>query len=211
MLTVSNQHVTTEKSLTIHVTNNSTSTIEFGEPFNIYKLENGSWAPFPGPRIWILPLYIVPPGGHFSQVVNITGAISGRYRATKWIRVNGTGKSMSADFIVQRPSINPGGGPEYGYALEPVSLSSEGRFIELYNHGGLAVTLPSEFHVYHKEGGRWVEVDGNPGSDPSATVAPGAVYREHLNVRVPTDSLRYMRWVYVEGYNKPVLFFFEFD
>ena len=215
LLTVSNQHVKNETSLTIYVTNNLKSEIQFGEPYEFFKLENGSWTRFPYFPIWIMPLYGLGPGGTHRQVANITGLISGRYRVTKEIEISGVKETAGAEFIVERPPIDPNGTPKYGYYLRIMGFSSKSIYskiptLDLYNQGGLSLTLPSEYHFYQRVNGEWVETAGDPGGGPSGVIAPGGKYIEYLNIDFPEDhSFRYIRPVYVEGYNKPVQFIFE--
>ena len=212
-LTVNIQYVTTEKSLTITVQNYHNSSIEFGARYDFFKLKNGEWKPFPTDPIWILPLYGISPGGNFHQVANITGFISGRYRVTKEIQIGNAKKISAAEFIVERPQINPNGKPEYGYALKLLSLSERSLYsvpeLTLYNQGGLTLTLPSEYHFYQRVNGEWVETAGNPGGGPSSVVAPGKNYVEYLDIDLKDHSFRYVRPVLVEGYNKPVQFVYE--
>lgn len=214
LLTVRVQHVKNETSLTIYVTNNLKSEIQFGEPYDFFKLENGSWTPFPYFPIWIMPLYGLQPGGTHRQVANITGFISGRYRVTKEIQIGGVKETAGAEFIVERPPIDPNGTPKYGYYLRVIGVSeqsiySSGPTIELYNQGGLTLTLPGEFHVYNKVDGQWVEITGSSWGF-SSTLAPGGLFRESITKEsIQGKSFRYVRPVYVEGYNKTVQFVFE--
>ncbi len=213
-LTVNIQHVTNQTSLAIYITNNLSSNIAFGEPYSFYKLENRTWMPFPSQPIWIMPLYVLRPGGTRKQTADITGFVSGRYRVTKEIEIDGVKQMAGAEFIVERPRADPNEPPKYGYALKMVYISSKGidsgPTVVLYNQGGLTVTLPSEYHVYQLEDGEWVEIDSDPGGGPDTVVAPGEEYIEYLNLKSIGDSIRYVRYVYVESYNKPVRFVLQF-
>jgi hypothetical protein len=155
-LAVSQERVTTERSITIRLHNIFNSSIFFGVQYSLSKLKEGTWERFPSDPIWVLVGYSTSPGEEFTQTIDILGLTSGTYRVSKEVSLGGfSGEhvEVSAEFTVDRPPDDSEGVPVYGYYPMVTAISEESLespdypMLYLYNRGGLELTLPSAFRI----------------------------------------------------------------
>jgi hypothetical protein len=216
-LTVSQQHVTTEKSMTIHLLNDFNSSIFFGVEYDLYKMGSGNWTRFPSEPSWIAIGFSRSPGETYDQSIDVSGLITGLYRVSKEVDLGSNHKVVYADFTVDRPHDNPNGVPSFGYnpfvvALAEQSMESPNNpMVEIYNHGGLTLTLPSTYHIEENVNGQWVTVYSNDTRVAPYVLPPGGVYNEIWRYRFDKGQYRYIRVISAGGYVNPISFIWDFD
>jgi len=216
-LTVSNQHVTTEKSMTIHLLNNFNSSIFFGVEYDFYKMESSNWTRFPSESMWILIGISRSPGETYDQSIDLSGLTSGLYRVSKEVDYGSSHKVLYADYTVDRPHDDPNGLPSYGYDPTVISLAHESMespynpMVEIYNHGGLTLTLPSVYHIERSVNGQWVTVYSNDTSVAPYVLLPDGIYKEIWGYKFDQGQYRYVREISAGGYVNPVSFVWDFD
>ena len=216
-LTVSQQHVTTEKSMKIHLLNDFNSSIFFGVEYDFYKMESGNWTTFPSGPMWIMIGISRSPGEAYDESIDVSGMTSGLYRVSKEVDLGSAHKVVYADFTVDRPVDNPNGLPSYGYDPMVTGLAQESiespnnPMVEIYNHGGLTLSLPSVYHIDKNVNGQWMTVYSNDTRVASFVLSPGGVYKEIWRYKFTKGQYRYIREMAVSGYVNPISFFWDFD
>ncbi len=88
----------------LKVFNLGPTSIMFGRPYAVYYWNGSSWIPadWVTPDVWTMEAYILQPGQEFTQEIDLTNAIPGKYMVVKSVWAEGTGirLNLTAEFIV---------------------------------------------------------------------------------------------------------------
>lgn len=207
--------ITDEKVVILLLKNNMDYTVSFNSTYSFERLTESGWKSYPSEISWIYPIYYIGPGGNFSQKMNVEGLVTGKYVVNKEIEINGDKKLISIQFDVNRPMIDPNSEPKYGYRIisslrTEFTDNSSYKLLKIINMGGLTVKISRYYAIEKEQNGVWVNIYTNNTSGSYELIISQDIFTQVIKTLETSGNYRIMKYIYVEGYDKSIIYTINF-